>query len=196
MVDIASIRAAISNFAASCQMLEKSAFVPGPQGGPPPGDPNAMPPGGDPNAMPPGAPPPGDPNAMPPGGDPNAMPPPGDPNAMPPGGDPNAMPPGGAPPAGGPPPGGMPPELEQVLSEMGGGMQEIAQTVEQQQATVEQLGSRQLEIENKLQELSQLLKGPAPFEGSTKGPKDVAAEAGAPAEEGPVPAEEGPAPQM
>ena len=169
MVDIASIRAAISNFAASCQMLEKSAFVPGPQGGPPPGDPNAMPPGGDPNAMPPGAPPPG---------------------------DPNAMPPGGAPPAGGPPPGGMPPELEQVLSEMGGGMQEIAQTVEQQQATVEQLGSRQLEIENKLQELSQLLKGPAPFEGSTKGPKDVAAEAGAPAEEGPVPAEEGPAPQM
>lgn len=179
MIDIASIRAAINNFAASCQMLEKSAFVPGPQGGPPPG---AMPPGGDPNAMPP-PPPGGDPNAMPPGamppGDPNAMPPPG---AMPPGGDPNAMPPGGAPP---PPAGGMPPELEQVLSDMGGGMQEIAQTVEQQQATVEQLGSRQLEIENKLQELQSLLKGPAPFEGSSKGPAEAEAspEAGPPPED-------------
>lgn len=177
LINTAEIREAIAAFNLGRAQLTKMAFVPGPApqgpaaGGPPPGDPNAMPPG-DPNAMPPG-PPPGDPNAMPPG-----PPPPGDPNAMPPGGDPNAMPPGGAP----PPPGqggGMPPELEQVLTDMAGGMQQISQTVEQQQATVEQLGSRQLEIENKLQELMQSLNGPAPFEGSTKSQQDVEAQAGA-----------------
>lgn len=160
---IEQIRQAIRGFDASILQLEKSAFVPGPPpqgpaGGPPPGDPAA------------GGPPPGDPNAMPPQG-----PPPGDPNAMPPQG-----PPPGDPAAGGAPGGPMPPELEQVLSQLGGGMQEVAQTVEQQQATVEQLGSRQLELENKLQELMSSLKGPAPFEGSSKSPEDVEAEAGAP----------------
>lgn len=171
LINTAEIREAIAVFNLGRAQLTKMAFVPGPApqgpaaGGPPPGDPNAMPPGEDPNAMPPG-PPPGDPNAMPPGG------------APPPPGDPNAMPPGGAP----PPPGqggGMPPELEQVLTDMAGGMQQISQTVEQQQATVEQLGSRQLEIENKLQELMQSLNGPAPFEGSTKSQQDVEAQAGA-----------------
>lgn len=172
---IEQIRQAIRGFDASIIQLEKSAFVPGPPpqgpaGGPPPGDPNAMPPG-DPNAMPPG-----DPNAMPPQG----PPPPGDPAAGgPPPGDPAA--------AGGAPGGPMPPELEQVLSQLGGGMQEVAQTVEQQQATVEQLGSRQLELENKLQELMSALKGPAPFEGSSKAPEDVEAAAGLPEGEG-VPA--------
>ena len=167
---IEQIRQAIRGFDASILQLEKSAFVPGPPpqgpaGGPPPGDPAAGgPPPGDPNAMPPQGPPPGDPAA---GGPP--PPPPGDPAA------------GGAP---GGPGGPMPPELEQVLSQLGGGMQEVAQTVEQQQATVEQLGSRQLELENKLQELMSALKGPAPFEGSSKAPEDVEAAAGLPAEEG------------
>jgi chromosome segregation ATPase len=80
----------------------------------------------------------------------------------------------------------MPPELEQVLSQLGGGMQEVAQTVEQQQATVEQLGSRQLELENKLQEILSSLKGPAPFEGSSKSPEDVEAAAGIPEEGAPA----------
>lgn len=182
LINTAEIREAIAAFNLGCAQLTKMAFVPGPApqgpaaGGPPPGgDPNMMPPPGDPNMMPP---PGGDPNAMPPGpppgGDPNMMPPP-------PGGDPNAMPP--------PPPGqggGMPPELEQVLTDMAGGMQQISQTVEQQQATVEQLGSRQLEIENKLQELMQSLNGPAPFEGSTKSQQDVEAQAGAAATGAPV----------
>lgn len=169
LINTAEIREAIAAFNLGCAQLTKMAFVPGPApqgpaaGGPPPGDPNAMPPppptGGDPNAMPP----PGDPNAMPPG--------------PPPGGDPNAMPPGGAPPPG--QGGGMPPELEQVLTDMAGGMQQISQTVEQQQATVEQLGSRQLELENKLQEVMLALNGPAPFEGSTKSQQDVESQAGA-----------------
>lgn len=160
---IEQIRQAIRGFDAGILQLEKSAFVPGPPpqgpaGGPPPGDPAAA-----------GGPPPGDPNAMPPQG----PPPPGDPAAA--GG---APPPPGDPAAGGAPGGPMPPELEQVLSQLGGGMQEVAQTVEQQQATVEQLGSRQLELENKLQELMSALKGPAPFEGSSKSPEDVEAAAG------------------
>ena len=164
---IAQIRQAIRGFDAGILQLEKSAFVPGPPpqgpaGGPPPGDPAAA-----------GGPPPGDPNAMPPQG----PPPPGDPAA---GGAP--PPPPGDPAAGGAPGGPMPPELEQVLSQLGGGMQEVAQTVEQQQATVEQLGSRQLELENKLQELMTSLKGPAPFEGSSKSPEDVEAAAGLPEE--------------
>ena len=167
---IEQIRQAIRGFDASILQLEKSAFVPGPPpqgpaGGPPPGDPAAA-----------GGPPPGDPNAMPPQG----PPPPGDPAA---GGAPPPPPPGD-PAAGGAPGGPMPPELEQVLSQLGGGMQEVAQTVEQQQATVEQLGSRQLELENKLQELMSALKGPAPFEGSSKSPEDVEAAAGLPEGEG------------
>lgn len=116
--------------------------------------------------------------APPPQGPAAAPPPPGDPNAMPPQ-DPNAMPPqdpNAAPPQGG---GAMPPELEQILNDMAGGVTQVAQTVEQQQSSIEQLGSRQLEIEKKLQEVMQALNGPAPFEGSTKDPAALEAEAGA-----------------
>lgn len=163
-VNINELRQAIQAFDESIAFINKQAFAPAPPPqGPataPPADPNAMPPG-DPNAMPPQ-----DPNAMPPG-DPNAAP--QDPNAMPQ--DPNAAPPQGG--------GAMPPELEQILNDMAGGVTQVAQTVEQQQSSIEQLGSRQLEIEKKLQEVMQALNGPAPFEGSTKDPAALEAEAGA-----------------
>lgn len=165
-VNINELRQAVQAFDEGIAFLTKQAFAPapppqGPMAGPPPGDPNAMPPQ-DPNAMPPQ-----DPNAMPPQ-DPNAMPP-QDPNAAPP-------PPGA---------GGMPPELEQILNDMAGGVTQVAQTVEQQQSSIEQLGSRQLEIEKKLQEVMQALNGPAPFEGSTKDPAALEAEAGAAPEAAP-----------
>ena len=153
MIDINSVRQTLRLLDESIANLTKQAFAPAP---PPQGP--AAPPPGDPNAMPP-----------PPPGDPNAMPPPGDPNAMPPQ-DPNAAPPQG---------GAMPPELEQILNDMAGGVTQVAQTVEQQQSSIEQLGSRQLEIEKKLQEVMQSLNGPAPFEGSTKDPAALEAEAGA-----------------
>lgn len=154
MIDINSVRQTLKLLDESIANLTKQAFAPAP----PPQGPAAAPP------------PPGDPNAMPPQ-DPNAMPPPqGDPNAMPPQ-DPNAAPPQGG--------GAMPPELEQILNDMAGGVTQVAQTVEQQQSSIEQLGSRQLEIEKKLQEVMQALNGPAPFEGSTKDPAALEAEAGA-----------------
>ena len=160
MIDINSVRQTLRLLDESIANLTKQAFAPAP---PPQGP--AVPPQGDPNAMPPQ-----DPNAMPPPqGDPNAMPP-QDPNAMPPQ-DPNAAPPQGG--------GAMPPELEQILNDMAGGVTQVAQTVEQQQSSIEQLGSRQLEIEKKLQEVMQALNGPAPFEGSTKDPAALEAEAGA-----------------
>lgn len=162
-IDINSIRQTLQLLDESIANLTKQAFAPAP---PPP------PAGGDPNAMPP--PPPGDPNAMPPPGDPNAMPPPGDPNAAPPPpGDPNA---GGG--------GAMPPELEQILNDMAGGVTQVAQTVEQQQSSIEQLGARQLEIEKKLEEFMNMMNGPAPFEGSTKSPASLEEEAGANAAQG------------
>lgn len=157
MIDINSVRQTLRLLDESIANLTKQAFAPAP---PPQGP--AAPPQGDPNAMPPQ-----DPNAAPPQ-DPNAMPP-QDPNAMPPQ-DPNAAPPQG---------GAMPPELEQILNDMAGGVTQVAQTVEQQQSSIEQLGSRQLEIEKKLQEVMQALNGPAPFEGSTKDPAALEAEAGA-----------------
>lgn len=152
MIDINSVRQTLRLLDESIANLTKQAFAPAP----PPQGPAAAPP------------PPGDPNAMPPQ-DPNAMPP-QDPNAMPPQ-DPNAAPPQGG--------GAMPPELEQILNDMAGGVTQVAQTVEQQQSSIEQLGSRQLEIEKKLQEVMQALNGPAPFEGSTKDPAALEAEAGA-----------------
>lgn len=160
MIDISSVRQTLRLLDESIANLTKQAFAPAP---PPQGPAAAPPPPGDPNAMPPQ-----DPNAMPPQ-DPNAMPP-QDPNAAPPQ-DPNAAPPQGG--------GAMPPELEQILNDMAGGVTQVAQTVEQQQSSIEQLGSRQLEIEKKLQEVMQALNGPAPFEGSTKDPAALEAEAGA-----------------
>lgn len=156
-IDINSIRQTLQLLDESIANLTKQAFAPAP---PPP------PAGGDPNAMPP--PPPGDPNAMPP-------PPPGDPNAAPP-------PPPGDPNAGGG--GAMPPELEQILNDMAGGVTQVAQTVEQQQSSIEQLGARQLEIEKKLEEFMNMMNGPAPFEGSTKSPASLEEEAGANAAQG------------
>lgn len=179
MTDIENIKAIVEAFDAGRAALTKFAFTPTappappatamPPQGPPPGDPNAMPPQ-DPNM----APPPGDPNAMPPQ-DPNMMPP-QDPNMAPPPGDPNAMPPQGPPPAG-----GIPPELEGALSQLAGGMDSVAQTVEEQQSQTDQLSQRMLAMEEEINNLRTSLKGPAPFEGAQSTPADVPApDAGAP----------------
>lgn len=165
MTDIENIKAIVDAFDEGRAALTKFAFTPAappappatamPPQGPPPGDPNMMPPPGDPNAMPPQGPPPGDPNAMPPQ-DPNAMPP-QDPNMMPPPGDPGMAPP--------PPAGGIPPELEGALSQLAGGMDSVAQTVEEQQSQTDQLSQRMLAMEEEINNLRASLKGPAPFEG-------------------------------
>lgn len=148
--------------------FKKQAFTPmGAPGGPQLAqDPNAMPPGGappmDPAAM--GGMPPMDPAAM--GGappmDPAAMggAPPMDPAAggMPPAG------PEGAPPAG--PDGGagaVPPELQQMLSDLAGGVEGMSNTMKEQQSAIDQLAQRQLENEKLIQELRQALKGPQPM---------------------------------
>lgn len=100
-----------------------------------------------------------DPNAMPPGGMP-----PMDPNAMPPT-DPNAMPPGG----GAPGAGAVTPELQQVLSDLAGGVENMSNTMKEQQSAIDQLSQRQLENEKMMQELRQALKGPQPFATSAAG---------------------------
>lgn len=161
MTDIENIKAIVDAFDEGRAALTKFAFTPAappappatamPPQGPPPGDPNMMPPPGDPNAMPPQ-----DPNMMPPPGDPNAMPP-QDPNMMPPPGDPGMAPP--------PPAGGIPPELEGALSQLAGGMDSVAQTVEEQQSQTDQLSQRMLAMEEEINNLRASLKGPAPFEG-------------------------------
>ena len=126
-----------------------------------------------------GGAPPMDPNAMPPGGappmDPNAMPP-MDPNAMPPM-DPNAMPPGGAPPAGG----GISPELQQMLTQLADGMGEVATTSAEQQTAIDQLAKQQLQLEQRMQELRDLLQGPLPADEGAAGeaPQQAAANGGA-----------------
>lgn len=123
-------------------VFSKSAFTPAA----PPAGPQMAP--QDPNAMPPGGAPPMDPNAMPPQ-DPNAMPP-QDPNAAPPAPDAGAQ--------------GVPPELQQVLSDLAGGVQGMSDTMKEQQSAIDQLAQRQLELEKTNQELRQLLKGPQPFD--------------------------------
>lgn len=129
--------------------MNKVAFTPA---APPAGpmmaqDPNAMPPQGDPGTAPP-------PGAMPPGApmDPNAMPPQGDPGAMPPAPDQGA--------AGQ----GVPPELQQILSDLAGGVEGMSNTMKEQQSAIDQLSQRQLENEKLIEELRQALKGPQPFE--------------------------------
>lgn len=183
MTDIENIKAIVNAFDEGRAALTKFAFTPTappappatamPPQGPPPGDPGMMPPPGDPNAMPPQ-----DPNAMPPQGDPNAMPP-QDPNMMPPQ-DPNAMPPQGTPPP--PPAGGIPPELEGALSQLAGGMDSVAQTVEEQQSQTDQLSQRMLAMEEEINNLRASLKGPAPFEGGGTPADAPAPDAGAPTE--------------
>lgn len=185
MTDIENIKAIVNAFDEGRAALTKFAFTPTappappatamPPQGPPPGDPNAMPPQ-DPGMMPP----PGDPGAMPPPpGDPNAMPP-QDPNMAPPPGDPNAMPPQGPPPP--PPAGGIPPELEGALSQLAGGMDSVAQTVEEQQSQTDQLSQRMLAMEEEINNLRASLKGPAPFEGGGSPAAAPAPDAGAPTE--------------
>lgn len=170
MTDIENIKAIVDAFDEGRAALTKFAFTP------------AAPPAPPATAMPPQGPPPGDPGMMqPPPGDPNAMPP-QDPNMAPPPGDPNAMPPQGPPPP--PPAGGIPPELEGALSQLAGGMDSVAQTVEEQQSQTDQLSQRMLAMEEEINNLRASLKGPAPFEGggtpaTTPGP--VAGE-GAPTE--------------
>lgn len=183
MTDIENIKAIVEAFDAGRVALTKFAFTPTappappatamPPQGPPPGDPGMAPPPVDPNAMPPQ-----DPNAMPPQGDPNAMPP-QDPNMMPPQ-DPNAMPPQGTPPP--PPAGGIPPELEGALSQLAGGMDSVAQTVEEQQSQTDQLSQRMLAMEEEINNLRASLKGPAPFEGGGTPAAAPAPDAGAPTE--------------
>ena len=147
MTDIENIKAIVNAFDEGRAALTKFAFTPAAPPAPPatampPQDPNMMPPPGDPNAMPPQ-----DPNAMPPQ-DPNMMPPPGDPGMAPP-----------------PPAGGIPPELEGALSQLAGGMDSVAQTVEEQQSQTDQLSQRMLAMEEEINNLRASLKGPAPFEG-------------------------------
>ena len=157
MTDIENIKAIVEAFDAGREALTKFAFTPTAPPAPPA---TSMPPQGPPPGDPGMAPPPGDPNAMPPQ-DPNAMPP-QDPNMMPPQ-DPNAMPPQGTPPP--PPAGGIPPELEGALSQLAGGMDSVAQTVEEQQSQTDQLSQRMLAMEEEINNLRASLKGPAPFEG-------------------------------
>lgn len=194
-VDVSILKESLNSLRYAHAALQKRAYTEmgapaGPMlggGGAPPMDPNAMPPGGappmDPNAMPPM-----DPNAMPPGGappmDPNAMPPGGappmDPNAMPPM-DPNAMPPGGAPPAG-----GISPELQQMLTQLADGMGEVATTSAEQQTAIDQLAKQQLQLEQRMQEIKDLLQGPLPADEGAAGEAPQQAPAQAPATDGAV----------
>lgn len=180
MNDIETATKILDLFDKGREALTKHAFTPT---GPPAGPATAMPAGPPPGApmgpaMAGGAPPPPmDPNAMPPGAP--MPPPPGDPNAMPPmdpamaGGPP--PPPG--PEAGGPPPpaqGGIPPQLESQLAQMAQGVGGVVEAVESQQANMDQMSDRMLELENKISDLSEEkavaqakeeLKAPAGFEG-------------------------------
>lgn len=171
--DLTPILEAIDEFDKGWQHMDKAAFVPnagapGPQTqGPPPMSPEEqamMAQGG----MPPGAMPPGGPGGPPPmSPEEQAM------MAAQAGG---GMPPGG--PAGPPPPqggGGMPPEVEGMLSELAGGMQQVAQTVESQQQQTDEMAKRMLALEQRLDEKDNedKMREAAPFEGSTRTPKDV-----------------------
>ena len=191
-LDIKELMSLCDQFDNGRALLKKQAFVPG-AGAPPPQAPPVDPQTGmpiDPNTGQPMPPPQGgDPNAMPPGGGPPPPggpggPPPGDPNAMPPGG-PGGPPPdgaGGPPPdgAGGPPPpdggGGVPPEVEGALTDMAGGLNQLAQASEAQQQQTDQLSKRMMDIEQRMddKEKEEKLNEAAPFEGSTKTQKDVA----------------------
>ena len=80
--------------------------------------------------------------------------------------DPSMM--GGAP----PPPGGMPPEMEQVISQLMTGMDELAGMVEQQnqqlKTTLSQLAetrSSVARLEAQFGAMEKMLQQPAPFEG-------------------------------
>lgn len=158
-INIEDLEVALSRFDAKVCEFEKKAFTPGqappppmtaPQG-PPPGAPAGPPPGAPVGPPPPGAP--MDPNAMPPQG-----PPPGAPM------DPNAMPPG---PQGPPPPGGPPMDagFEKKLTDLFGGVNQMAQVVATQEKRLQEMSSRMEQLEQLLDKQQNALKQPAGFEG-------------------------------
>jgi len=134
------------NLLANLSSFNKRAFQPAP---PPQG---AMPPGVDPSMMPPGAMPPGmDPSMMPPGAmPPGAMPP----GAMPPGVDPSMMPPGAMPPQ----PAGVNPEIETMLSEVLGGMEQMALVLEQEKAEKAEMAQRLESMSSRMNQLESFFK--------------------------------------
>ena len=110
-------------------------------------DPTAA--GGMPPGMPPGgAPPQG--AMMPPGGAP-----PMDPAAA------GGMPPGGAPPQGG----GIPPELEEMLSQLAGGVQQLTGVVQQLQQNQDAGVQQNQMLQQELAKLKSSMTQPAPMEG-------------------------------
>ena len=160
MIDTKQLRQAISAFDQGIAILEKKAFVPapppqGPAAGAPmdpamagmPVDPNTGMPV-DPNTGMPM-----DPSMMQ-GGAP--MPPPGAPIPPP------------APPA--PQGGGLSPEIEKMLSDMANGIQGVVENATNQQQIIDTMSQRLLDLETKMNQMTQALDGPAPFEGSTKTP--------------------------
>lgn len=145
--------------------FRKKAFQPSP----PPMDPSQQ---GGPAAAPFGAPPQGGPPPGPPQGGP-----PMDPSQ---GGMPPGAPPPGGPPQGGPPmdpsQGGapqqpqLPPELEQVISNLAGGLDNLAHTVEQLQAESSASKGERQTVLAELEKLKAVLKAPAPMQGGPQAP--------------------------
>lgn len=176
--DLNQIFEAIDSFDKSCDRMDKMAFVPGAQAPPPmaeqqpPMDPAMAQQGGDPAMM--------QQQGMDPammqqqGMDPAMMQQQGMDPAM---AQQQGMDPAMAqqqPPAGGG--GGLSPEVEGVLSELAGGVQQVAQTVESQQQQTEQMAKRMLAMEQELNEVKMEAKNrqPMPYEGSTKTVRDIA----------------------
>lgn len=199
------LKSAIASFESQLQGMKKAGFQP-PAGGAqqmPPG--GAMPPGG--GGMPPGGAPPMDPNAaamasggMPPGG---AMPPGGggappmDPSMMAAMGA-GGMPPGGAPPQA-PGAGGMPPEVmaqfEDLLAQMGEGLQGLVNVVqgiqqsnEAQEQAIGQLRQEMNQISAQFGELQKTIESVQPP--VPPGAVDPAAAAAGGGGAAPAPAEE------
>lgn len=94
---------------------------------------------------------------MPPGGAPPPGAPPMDPAAAAAGG---GMPPGGAPPAG-----GIPPELEEMLSQLAGGIQQLTGVVQNLQQNQEASGQQSQMLQQELAKMKSSLTQPAPMEG-------------------------------
>lgn len=153
-INIEDLEVALSRFDAKVYEFEKKAFTPG-QAPPPP----MTAPQGPPQGAPAGPPPPGAPM------DPNAMPP-GPQGPLPPGGpmDPNAMPPG---PQGPPPPGAPPMDagFEKKLTDLFGGVNQMAQVVSTQEKRIQEMSSRMEQLEQLLDKQQRALKQPAGFEG-------------------------------
>lgn len=98
------------------------------------------------------------------GGMPPQGPPPGAGAPMPPQGGPPVDPATGAP-AGGPPAGGIPPELEQMLSELAGGIQQLSGVVQELQQNQQNSSQQSMQFQQELAQLKSSLTRPAPMEG-------------------------------